>query len=128
MPHFFINSALILVGVLGLFVMALMLFSYRSNIFVNFYLILIFTIGSLRNIIIGLFGVTSSNYFLNSKLITPIFLIVVPALFLYFKSLLKDYKQIHKKHVLHFVFPALNLGVNICQIYFNILDNQIVEN
>src|SRR5690606_2568365 len=124
MPQFFINSALILVGILGLFVMALMLFSYRSNVFVNLYMVLIFTIGSLRNITIGWFGITDFNYSVNSKLIAPIFLIVAPALFLYFKSLLKDYKQIHKKHAIHFIYPALILVLNIGQVYFNVLENQ----
>lgn len=127
MLQLLINSALILVGILGLFITALMLFSYRSNVFVNIYMVLIFTIGSFRNIVIGLFDITDSHYILHSKLITPIFLIVAPALFLYFKSLLKDYKQTHKKHLIHFIFPALNLVLNIGQIYFNVLKTPLVE-
>lgn len=127
MPQFFINSALILVGILGLFVMALMLFSYRSNVFVNMYLVIIFTIGSIRNIMIGLMEITNSNYIINSKLITPVFLIAVPAIYLYFKSLIKDYKQIHKIHIIHFIYPALNLLFNMGQVYFNVLENPIIE-
>lgn len=127
MPHFFVNSALILVGILGLFVITLILFSYRSNVFANMYLAVIFAICSIRNIIIGLFEITDSNSILNSKLITPIFLIVVPALYLYFKSLLKDYKEVHKKHAIHFVYPALNLILNIGQVYFHVLEGPIVE-
>lgn len=127
MPQFFINSALILVGILGLFVMALMLFSYRSNVFVNMYLVIIFTIGSVRNIMIGLMEITNSNYTLNSKLISPVFLIVVPAMYLYFKSLIKDYKEIHIKHVMHFIFPTLSLLLNVGQVYFNVLNTPFIE-
>ena len=128
MPHFFVDSALILVGILGLLVIALMLFSYRSNLFVNIYLVIIFTFCSVRNIIIGLFGITNSISTLNPKLISPIFLVAVPSLFLYFKSLVKDYERIHKTDFIHLIYPALNLLLNIGQVHFHILESQTVEN
>jgi len=128
MPHYIVNSALILVGVLGLFVMSLMLFSYRSNIFVNIYLLIIFTICSVRNIIIGFLGIADFNFVINPKLTSPIFLIVAPSLFLYFKSLVKDYAHAHKKDLIHFIYPALNLFLNIVQEYFHVLENPFIEN
>ena len=118
MPHFFINLILILVGILGLFVISLMLFSYRSNVFVNIYLVIIFILCSVRNITIGLFEITDFNSILPSKFISPIYLIVIPSLYLYFKSLLKDYKRIYKKDLIHLVYPVLNLVLNLCQTYF----------
>lgn len=127
MPHFFVNSALVLVGVLGLFVITLMLFSYKSNVFTNMYLVLIFAVCSIRNIIIGLFEISDYQSILNSKLIAPIFLIVVPALYLYFKSLLNDYKKIQKQHIIHFIYPALNLALNIGQVHFQVLEGVLVE-
>ncbi len=128
MPLFFINSALILIGVLGLFVISIMLFSYRSNVFVNIYLVIIFSICSIRNIIIGSLPFTDSGSILNSKLVAPIFLIAVPSLFLYFKSLVKDYEHVHKKDLIHFIYPALNLVLNLGQKYVPILENQFIEN
>jgi AraC-like DNA-binding protein len=127
MPHYFVSSALILVGILGLFTIALMLFSYKSNVFVNIYLVIIFIICSIRNMAIGLMDITNHTYVLNPKLITPVFLIIAPALFLYFKSLINDYKQIQRKHLIHVIYPALNLLLNIGQVYFNVLKNGLIE-
>lgn len=128
MPHFFVSSTLILVGVLGLFVISLMLFSYRSNVFVNIFLAIIFILCSVRNITIGLFEITNANTILPSKYVSPIYLIVVPSLYLYFKSLIKDYKRIHIKDLIHLFYPVLNLVLNIAQEYFPFLKNQSVEN
>ncbi|MGM5469255.1 helix-turn-helix domain-containing protein [Flavobacteriaceae bacterium LMO-SS05] len=129
MPFIIMNLTLILVGILGLFVISLMLFSYRSNKLVNIYLAVIFIICSFRNILIGLPEVTSiSKLILVPKYISPIFLIVVPCLFLYFKSLVQDYKRIYKRDVLHFLYPLLNLLLNLGQEYFPVLKNQSIEN
>lgn len=122
------NSTLILVGIIGLFVISLMLFSYRSNIFVNIYLVIIFILCSIRSIIIGLFEIINTNSILTSKYISPIYLIVVPSLYLYFKSLTKDYERVHKKDLIHFLYPVLNLVLNFGQEYFPILKNQSIEN
>lgn len=124
MQYFILNSTLILIGILGLFVISLMLFSYKSNIFVNVHLVVIFVLCSIRNIIIGLSEITNINPTINSKHISPIYLIVIPSLYLYFKSLVKDYKHIHKKDLIHLFFPILNLG----QEYFPALKNHSVQN
>jgi AraC-like DNA-binding protein len=129
MPHFLENISLIVIGILGLFVIALMLFSYRSNIFVNIYLVFILILCSIRNLFIGLSEITETSHaILDSKLIAPIYLIVIPSLYLYFKSLVKDYKRIYKKDLIHLLYPILNLGLNIFQEYFPELRNQSVEN
>ncbi len=128
MPHFFVNSALILVGIIGLFVISLMLFSYRSNIFVNVYLVIIFILCSIRSIIIGLFEIINTTSILTSRYISPIYLIVVPSLYMYFKSLTKDYERVHKKDLIHLLYPILNLVLNLGQEYFLTLKNQYIEN
>lgn len=128
MPHFFINSTLILIGVLGLFVIALMLFSYKSNVFVNIYLVVIFIICSIRNIIIGVSEITDANTILTSRLISPLYLIAVPALYLYFNSLVKDYKHIYKKDLIHLIYPGLNIALNLGQEYVPILNSAAIEN
>ena len=128
MPHFFIKLNLNFGCILGLFVISLMLFSYRSNVFVNIYLVIIFILCSVRNITIGLFEITDYNSILPSKFISPIYLIVIPSLYLYFKSLLKDYKRIYKKDLIHLVYPVLILVLNLCQTYFPALENQFIEN
>ncbi len=128
MPHFFVNSTLILVGIIGLFVISLMLFSYRSNIFVNIYLVIIFILCSIRSVSIGLFEIINTNSILTSRYISPIYLIVVPSLYLYFKSLTKDYERVYKKDLIHFLYPISNLVLNLVQEYFPILKNQSIEN
>lgn len=127
MPHFFVSLILIFIGILGLFVISLMLFSYRSNVFVNIYLVTIFILCSFRNIFIGLFEITEANTLFSSKHISPLYLIVVPSLYLYFKSLVKDYKHIYKKDLMHLIYPALNLALNIGQVHLPILKNQVIE-
>ena len=125
---FFLNSTLILIGVLGLFVISLMLFSYRSNIFVNIYLVIIFILCSIRNIAIGLFEITDVSTIFTSRYISPLYLLVVPALYLYFKSLVNDYKCVHKTVLIHLLYPVLNLILNLGQEFFPVLKNQYVEN
>ncbi|MFB9055143.1 helix-turn-helix domain-containing protein [Mariniflexile ostreae] len=127
MPHFFVNATLILIGILGLFIISLMLGSYRSNIFVNFYLAIAFIICSIRNMVIGFFEITDINIISYSKYISPIYLIVFPALYLYFKSLLKDYKRVHKKDLIHLIYPALHLVLSFFQAFFPILDNPFFQ-
>lgn len=128
MPHFFVNASLIFIGLLGLFVISLMLFSYRSNIFVNIYLVIVFILCSTRNIIIGISEITDPHSLLTSRHISPLYLIVVPALYLYFKSLVKDYKHIHSKGLIHFLYPVLNFALNLGQEFFPALNAQYVEN
>ena len=128
MPEFFVNLTLILIGLLGLFVTTLMLFSYKSNIFVNIYLVSIFILCSFRNIVIGLFEFTDFNLTLFIKLFTPICLIASPALYLYFKSLVKDYTAVYKKDLIHVLFPIMNFGLNLGQEYFPFLNTSFIEN
>ena len=127
MPHFIVNSTLIWVGVLGLFVIYLMLFSYRSNKLINAYLVVFFVLCSVRNILFGFADVFGNGLILNSKFVNPVFLLAVPCLFLYFKSLVKDYRKFHKEDLLHFIYPCLILVLNLLQEYLHILKYQLIE-
>tara|TARA_R110002049_G_scaffold90686_2_gene227089 strand:- start:3738 stop:4835 length:1098 start_codon:yes stop_codon:yes gene_type:complete len=95
---------------------------------VNIYLVIAFVLCSVRNILNGLFEITDASTLLTSKHISPLYLIVVPALYLYFKSLVKDLKRINKPDLIHFVYPILNFALNIGQEFFPALNKQSVEN
>jgi len=127
MPHFIVNSILIWVGILGLFVMYLMLFSYISNKLINAYLVVIFALCSIRNIIFGFADIFSNGLLLNQKFVNPSFLLAAPCLFLYFKSLVKDYRKFHKEDLLHFIYPCIILVLNLVQVYLHTLKHQLIE-
>ena len=128
MLDFFMNLSIILIGLLGLFVISLMLISYKSNIFVNIYLVVIFILCSIRSIIIGLLEITNFDLMIPIGIISPFYLIAVPSLYLYFKSLVKDYDVIYKKDLIHLVYPVTNLVLNLGQEYFPILDSLFIRN
>src|SRR5690606_7020202 len=128
MLDFFVSATLTFIGVLGLFVISLMLVSYRSNIFVNSYLVVVFILCSIRNITIGVYETTEVDTLLTSRHLSPLFLMVVPALYLYFKSLVNDYNRFQKNVSFHFIYPFLNLGLNVAQEYMTVLNNALVEN
>lgn len=128
MPEFFINATLILIGILGLFVISLMLLSYRSNIFVNIYLVIAFVLCSIRNIIIGGSEIAGLDTILMSRHISPLYLFVVPAMYLYYKSLIKDDERFQKIVLIHFLYPILNSVLNFAQEFLPELRIQLVEN
>jgi len=81
-----------------------MLFSYKSNVLVNAYLILFFSITSTRLIHKGLLGF--NNFILSTdyiKYLTPFFLIGIPSVYLYFKSLFEDVKYFKKDSLIHYI-------------------------
>ena len=127
MTEFIENLTLIWVGGIGLFIISLMLFSSISNKMVNIYLVITFVLCSVRNIILGTFDVFDSGLTFNSKILNPIFLAAVPCLFLYFKSLVEDYRNFRKKDLIHFIIPAFILILNITQDYLSLLNYWIIE-
>lgn len=96
------------VGILGFFVIFLLLFSYKSNKNVNGYLAVIFFMASLRSISSVLekyilFSFTD----LNLSAVYSITLITPACAYLYLKNLLKDIKVFQPKDLLHFIFPIV---------------------
>ena len=109
------------VGILGFFVIFLLLFSYKSNKIVNGYLAVVFFIASLRSI----FSVIE-NYILlpfltlNLSALNSLSLIAAPCVYLYLISLIKDIKVFQPKNLLHFIFPIVLFS------YFVFLHHRIV--
>ena len=105
-----VNISLITVGFLGLIIIILLLFSYKSNPVTNIYLVLIFSFFSLRFILKGVFEINNPYLFeITFKWLNPFFLLVVPSFYLYFKALLNNNIQYNYKDLLHFIYPIINL-------------------
>src|SRR6056297_2400469 len=103
------NFISIAVGLLGFFIMGLMVFSYKSNILVNIYLVYIFFIVSLRMIHNGILGFDITRPLtIDLAYLGPILLTGIPCFFLYFDSLYKDQTQFSPKILVHFIFPLAN--------------------
>ena len=123
MSHQFEDLFSIFIGLLGFLVIFLMLFSYKSNVLVNAYLILFFSIAATRQIHKGLLGfdnfILSTDY---NKYLTPLFLIGIPSVYLYFKSLFEDAKYFKKENLVHFIPPVVNIVLAVFKsksLFFN---------
>jgi hypothetical protein len=103
---FFLDSVFsITVGFVGLLVTYIIIFSQKSNRYVNTYLALILFIVSMKSIHGGIFQndkLVVLGVDFNWLKILPI--ITLPFSYLYFESLFKDRNQIKKKVYLHFKF------------------------
>ena len=107
MFEYLVNFSLIATGIIGFFVAFLMLCSYKFNRLLNIYLILIFTFVSLRFLHKGIYELFYPHLLkVTFYWLTPIFLIIIPSFYLYFKSLLND-KQYNYKDLLHFIYPLV---------------------
>jgi len=105
-----VNISLITVGVLGLIIIILLLFSYKSNPVTNVYLVLIFSLFSIRFILKGVFEINNPDLFeITFNWLNPFFLLAVPSFYLYFKSLINNNIQYNYKDFLHFIYPIINL-------------------
>ncbi len=108
-------------GILGLVCIFVLFFSYKSNIFVNFYFVIFIFIVCFRHLDIGLEGLFKSlNKSTYQSYFTAISLIGVPSLYLYFKSLYKDIKSFNVFSLLHFLFPIFNFLW--CVVEMHIID------
>ena len=110
MIEYFVNLSLIAIGFLGVLVIFLLLFSYKSNTLVNIYLVIIFTISSFRFIHKGIYELYHPNLFETTfNWLSPFFLLAVPCFYLYYKSLVNDNRQYNYKDLLHFTYPIFNV-------------------
>lgn len=110
--HFFY----IIVGTLGLVTTSIIFSHYKNNRVINIYLLLLFTIISLKFIFDGLFFFKED--LLPNFSYMPFLSVVFPLQYLYFKNIIFESKKTKTKELWHFVFP-LFLG------FFNILNNKI---
>lgn len=122
------NLMSILVGFLGLVLVILIITSYKSNKLVNAYLIIVFTLASARHIHKGLLGFFYLNIIEDQLYyLKPIFLIGIPAFYLYFKSLFEDVLHFNLKHLKHFIFPIILIATNIIQKLIENLNILFIE-
>ncbi|MBP6128448.1 AraC family transcriptional regulator [Flavobacterium sp.] len=110
--HFFY----IIVGALGLVTTSIIFSYYKKNRVINIYLILLFTIISLKFVFDGLLFFKGD--LLPNFSYMPFLSVVFPLQYLYFKNIVFETKKLETKELWHFVFP-LFLG------FFNILNNNI---
>jgi len=118
-------------GIIGLVTLFLLIRSYRSNPFCNFYLVLIFVIISFRHLVHGSYYLELQTVLKPDKgALSSFFLIVVPCFYLYYKYLIfprKNYDYADLKHLVYIVFIFLinfNLGLkDSFHSYFGELTN-----
>lgn len=112
-----INLLFIITGLFGFLTLTITLSSFRVNKVMNFYLILIFTLISIRFLLNGFFpfgylGFLKEHYINFSKFL----IVIIPSFYLYFKNLIVDQKRFIKADLVHFTFPILFLVVNISMV------------
>lgn len=110
--HFFY----IIVGILGIVTTSIIFSHYKNNRVINMYLLLLFTIISIKYIFDGLLFFKED--LLPNFSYLPFLSVVFPLQYLYFNNIVFETKKFKPKELWHFVFP-LFLGL------FNILNNNI---
>lgn len=117
----FENLLLFSSGIIGFLTIILILFRYKKNSIANSYLILIFSVITIRFLIIGLLNIYNEE-FLKQLLerFNNLFIIMFPLNYLYFKYLIKNKKTTSKRDWIHFILPLLFITIDILE------DNQII--
>jgi AraC-like DNA-binding protein len=99
---------LIIIGLLGFLTILLVLTQYKSNSMMNIYLIITFTLVSIRFILHGI------NFLLDIKYLDDIitnynriFIILIPCLYLYFNNLILHRKYFSVQDFKHFIIPIV---------------------
>jgi hypothetical protein len=92
-------------GIIGFVTLSLMIRSYNSNPFCNFFLILIIGIVSFRFFVHGSFNLGLQSFFKPDKgLYSLLFLIIAPSSYLYYKNLVLQKKAYNFKDLKHLLF------------------------
>ncbi|RTY93850.1 AraC family transcriptional regulator [Flavobacterium sp. GSP27] len=115
-----INLLFIITGFLGFLTLIIILASFRRNKTINFYLILIFTLISIRFLLSGFFSFGYLVYLKEHYINYCKFLIlIIPSLYLYFKNLIADQKLFMKADLVHYIFPLAFLAINLSVVSTN---------
>lgn len=100
------NLLFLITGIIGFITLLLILVNHKSNLMMNIYIVILFTLISTRYFFEGI------NYFiLNKSFETNYFkysnlaLLVFPLCYLYFKNLSTTFFRFNSKDLLHFIFP-----------------------
>lgn len=115
------NLLFIITGLIGLLTLILIFSNYKSNRIMNFYIILLIFIMSLRFFLNGL------TYFVTDYSLKNIYFtysnfssVVIPLCYLYFKNLFASEKTFKTKELYHFIFPLSFSILGISLNYLNI--------
>lgn len=102
------NLLLFSSGIIGLLTIILILFRYKNNRIANIYLILIFSVITIRFLIIGLLNIYN-EYYLKYLLenFNNLFIVILPLNYLYFKYLIENKQTYRKRDAIHFLLPLL---------------------
>lgn len=107
-----LNLLSIITGLFGF--LTLTLSSFRVNKVINFYLILIFTLISIRFLLSGFFSfgylVSLKEYYINY---CKFLILIIPSFYLYFKNLIANQKLLMRADLVHYIFPLVFLAINI---------------
>ena len=110
----FENLIQLIVGLTGIVTIGLILFSIKSNKFVNLYLVILIALSSLRMITRSTFSLGLQNTFYDFFApYNPILLLTIPLFYLYSKAIVLDDSKFHRKDLIHLVFPIILLVFNI---------------
>ncbi len=114
------NLLFIITGLIGLLTLILIFTNYKSNRVMNFYIILLIFIMSLRFFLNGL------TYFITDYSLKNIYFtysnfssVVIPLCYLYFKNLFASEKSFKTKELYHFIFPLSFSVLGISLNYLN---------
>jgi AraC-like DNA-binding protein len=107
-------------GIIGLVTLTLMIRSYRSNPFCNFFLVLIISVISFRyffhgSYVLGLQSILKPD----SGLYSLLFLILAPSLYLYYKHLVDQKKAYNPKDFKHLFFIIFLYLINSVEVFQN---------
>jgi AraC-like DNA-binding protein len=98
----------IIVSSFGLLTIGLLMFSIRSNKYVNIYLLLALLLGLSRAILYGTYTLNIQH--ISEDIAPPykgIVIVTFVLFYLYFKTLASDERRFNPKNLLHFILPVL---------------------
>ena len=94
-------------AIIGVIITLIFLLSYKSNPYSNRYIIVIFSLASLRVLHKGIFEIYNPTLYQNSiEWLNPFFMVIIPSFYLYFKTILNN-KQYQYQELFHFTYPLL---------------------
>ena len=94
-------------AIIGVIITLIFLLSYKSNPYSNRYIIVIFSLASLRVLHKGIFEIYNPTLYQNSiEWLNPVFMVIIPSFYLYFKTILNN-KQHQYQELFHFTYPLL---------------------
>lgn len=122
-----LNLFYIFSGLLGFTTVLIISIRYKTNSTINIYLLLIFSLLSVKFLVNGLYGIEGFFMLKNFDFFYSSFLtVVIPAFYLYFKNLVADNKTFNVKELKHFILPLL-IGSTLAlydKFYFLTLSSQ----